>query len=61
MKYAHCVRCGKQINEGSIAIRRKGWTGFYCCSDCFVLDNCGEMVTVTNELIEEDKGTNEIG
>ena len=28
MRKIHCVRCGKPINEGEDAVRRKHFTGF---------------------------------
>ena len=62
MRKIHCVKCRKAINEGEVAIRHKGWTGFYCSYKCLVLDiRIAESVIVTNELVEEDKKSSHHG
>ncbi len=62
MRKVRCIRCGKLISEGEIAIRHKGYTGFYCSYKCLALETrISEIVTVTNELVEEDKEASGFG
>lgn len=62
MRKVHCVRCGKQINEGNEAVRHKYFTGFYCSFKCLALEaGIAEVKTVTEELVEEDKEASGFG
>lgn len=52
----YCLKCGKSLKEGEQAIRRKGWTGFYCSYKCLCLNlGISEAVIVSRELIKEDE------
>ena len=62
MRRVHCIRCGKIINEGEEAVRRKHFTGFFCGFRCLALEmGIAEIATVTNELVEEDKEVSGFG
>ena len=62
MKFIPCCRCGKKIYDGEQAVRRRGFTGFYCSYRCLVLDTkIGYEDFVTDELVEEDKESSGYG
>ena len=62
MRRIHCVKCGKQINEGDEAVRRKYFTGFYCSFKCLALEaGIAEVKTVTEELVGEDREASGFG
>lgn len=62
MRNVHCVRCGKQINEGDEAVRHKHFTGFYCSFKCLALEvGIAEVKTVTEELVNDDKEASGVG
>ena len=53
--------CGKSIPEGSVAMRKRYYTGFYCSCECLILDTkIGYNVVVTDDLVQEDKECNGI-
>lgn len=58
MRYITCCRCGKRINEGEPAVRRKGFTGFWCSYKCFTLEHEGYAACATDALVQEDKECN---
>lgn len=61
MRVVRCGYCNKVIPESSHAIRKRGYTGFYCSCACLVLDtSIGNIVTVTDKLVQEDKECNGI-
>ena len=61
MRVVRCGWCNKAIPEGSYAMRKRGYTGFYCSFTCLVLDaRIGNVVTVTDTLVQEDKECNGI-
>lgn len=56
MRGVYCSYCGKPILEGQNAVQDRCYTGFYCDWKCYGLQmQHGKAVTVTNELVEEDK------
>ena len=57
-RYITCARCGKKIYEGTTAIRKRGFTGFYCSFRCYALDNEANVAEVTDEIVQEDKTCN---
>ena len=62
MRRVHCIRCGKIINEGEEAVRRKHFTGFFCGFKCLSLEmGIAEIKTVSEELVEEDKEASGFG
>ena len=62
MRKVHCVRCGKKINEGELAVRHRHLTGFFCSFKCLALEmEIAKVETVTEELVEEDKEASGFG
>lgn len=61
MRAVRCGYCAKAIPEGSHAMRKRGYTGFYCSCECLVLDTrIGYEEIVTDKLVQEDKECNGI-
>ena len=61
MRVVRCGYCGKSISEGSVAMRKRYYTGFYCSCECLILDTkIGYNVVVTDDLVQEDKECNGI-
>lgn len=59
MRAVRCGYCAKAIPEGSHAIRKRGYTGFYCSCKCLILDTrIGYEEIVTDKLVQEDKECN---
>lgn len=56
MRAVRCGYCNKTISEGSPAMRKRGYAGFYCSCECLVLDTrIGYKEIVTDKLVQEDK------
>lgn len=61
MRAVRCGYCAKAIPEGSHAMRKRGYTGFYCSCKCLILDTrIGYEEIVTDKLVQEDKECNGI-
>lgn len=61
MRVVRCGYCGKSIPEGSVAMRKRYYTGFYCSCECLILDTrIGYNVVVNDDLVQEDKECNGI-
>lgn len=61
MRVVRCGYCDKAIPEGSHAMRKRGYTGFYCSCKCLILDTrIGYEKIVTDEIVQEDKECNGI-
>ena len=61
MRVVRCGYCAKAIPEGSHAMRKRGYTGFYCSCKCLILDTrIGYEEIVTDKLVQEDKECNGI-
>ena len=61
MRVVRCGYCEKSIPEGSVAMRKRYYTGFYCSCECLILDTrIGYNVVVNDDLIQEDKECNGI-
>lgn len=61
MRIVRCGYCNKTIPEGSYAMRKRGYAGFYCSCECLVLDTrIGYKEIVTDKLVQEDKECNGI-
>ena len=61
MRVVSCGYCGKSIPEGSVAMRKRYYTGFYCSCKCLIRDTrIGYNVVVTDDLVQEDKECNGI-
>lgn len=59
IRIVRCAYCGAPIREGEKAIRRRGYTGFWCSVGCFLRDTgFGSIETVTDRLVQEDRETN---
>lgn len=52
MRVVRCGYCGKSISEGSVAMKKRYYTGFYCSCECLILDTkIGYNVVVTDDLV----------